>query len=132
VQHELVNAVSGPMATTERAAHKAVTEAREQLERRQTDPQSAGDEPAKRRPGHCPTQPVSLEQAQQELEAASREHARLAQPREQVKARMRGIGHDDHCVDLERGVRRNGPRIASDIHGHIEQMRPMAQHVSSD
>jgi hypothetical protein len=42
---------------------------------------------------------------------------------------MRGIGHDDHCVDRERGVRRNGPRIASDIHGHIEQMRPMAQHA---
>jgi len=27
VQHELVKAVSGPMATKERAAHKAVTEA---------------------------------------------------------------------------------------------------------
>ena len=33
VQHELVKAVSGPMATKERAAHKAVTEATEQLER---------------------------------------------------------------------------------------------------
>jgi hypothetical protein len=41
VQHELVKAVSGPMATKERAAHKAVTEAREQLERVQTHPQSA-------------------------------------------------------------------------------------------
>jgi hypothetical protein len=33
VQHELVTAVSGPMATKERAAHKAVTEATAQLER---------------------------------------------------------------------------------------------------
>src|SRR2546428_10397163 len=48
VQHELVKAVSGPMATKERAAHKAVTEAQEQLERLQTDPQNAGDEPEKR------------------------------------------------------------------------------------
>jgi hypothetical protein len=32
VQHELVKAVSGPMATNERAAYKAVTEAREHLE----------------------------------------------------------------------------------------------------
>jgi hypothetical protein len=44
VQHELVKAVSGPMATKERAAHKAVTEAKEQLERLQNDPQSAGNE----------------------------------------------------------------------------------------
>src|SRR3989475_7427490 len=41
VQHELVKAVSGPMATKERAALKAVTEATAQLERLQSDPQSA-------------------------------------------------------------------------------------------
>jgi Family of unknown function (DUF6399) len=128
VQHELVKAVSGPMATKERAAHKAVTEAREQLERLQTDPESAGDEPEKRRPGHFPKQPVRLEHAEQALEAASREHERLAQQREQVKASIRGIGHDYHFVDLERGVRRNGQLIASDIQGHIEQIRTMAQH----
>jgi hypothetical protein len=128
VQHELVKAVSGPMATKERAAHKAVTEAREQLERLQTDPQSAGDEPEKRRPGHFPKHPVRLEHAEQALEAASREHERLAQQREQVKASIRGIGHDYHFVDLERGVRRNGRLIASDIQGHIEQIRTIAQH----
>src|SRR5262249_3562813 len=43
VQPELVKAVSGPMATKERAAHKAVTEAREQLDRRQSHPQRTGD-----------------------------------------------------------------------------------------
>jgi Family of unknown function (DUF6399) len=128
VQHELVKAVSGPMATKERAAHKAVTEAREQLERLQTDLQSAGDEPAKRCPGRPPKDPVSLEHAEQALEAARREHERLAQHREQVKASIRGIGHDYHFVDLERGVRRNGPLIAADIQGHIEQMRTIAQH----
>jgi hypothetical protein len=51
VQHELVKAVSGPMATKERAADKAVTEATEQLERLQTHPQNPGDKPAKRAPG---------------------------------------------------------------------------------
>ena len=128
VQHELVKAVSGPMATKERAAHKAVTEAREQLERLQTAPQSTGDEPEKCRPGHVPKQPVSLEHAEHVLEAASREHARLAQQRAQVKASIRGIGHDYHFVDLERGVRRNGQLIASAIQGHIEQIRTIAQH----
>ena len=127
VQHELVKAVSGPMATKERAAHQAVTEAREQLERLQSDPQSIGDAPDKRGPGRPPKAPVSLEQAEQALKAASREHERLTQQREQVKASIRGIGHDYHFVDLERGVRRNGQLIASDIQGHIEQSRTIAQ-----
>jgi hypothetical protein len=128
VQHELVKAVSGPMATKERAAHKAVTEATELFERLQSDPQRAGDEPATRRLGRPPKDPVSLEQAEQALDAARREHTRLAVQREQAKASIRGIGHDYHFVDLERGVRRNGQLIASDIQGHIEQVRAIAQH----
>jgi DNA-binding XRE family transcriptional regulator len=128
VQHELGKAVSGPMATKERAAYKAVTQAREQLERLQTHPQSAGDEPEKRDTGRPPKAPVSLEQAAQTLEAASREHERLAQQREHVAKSICGIGHDDHVVDLERGVRRNGPLIASAIQASIEQVRAMAQH----
>ncbi len=128
VQHELVKAVSGPMATKERAAYQAVTEARERLEHVQTGPQSAGDEPETPRPSHPPQQARSLEHAEQALAAASREHERLAQQRQQIKAHIRGIGHDDHCVDLERGVRRNGQLIAADIQGHIAHMRTIAQH----
>jgi len=40
-QPELVKAVSGPMATKERAAQKAVSAATAQLARLQSDPQSA-------------------------------------------------------------------------------------------
>src|SRR5262249_49773256 len=127
VQHELVKAVSGPMAAKERAAHKAVTEAREQLERLQTNPQSAGDEPAKRGPGRPPKASMSLEQAEQALAAASREHERLAQQRAQVKASIRGIGRAYHFVELERGVRRNGKLIAGDIQAHIDTIRTIAQ-----
>jgi len=116
------------MATKERAAHKAVTEAREQHERLQSAPQSIGDEPDKHGRGRPAKAPVSLEQAQHTLEAASREHERLTQHREQVRAGIRGIGHDYHFVDLERGVRRNGPLIAADIQGRIEQIRTIAQH----
>jgi len=127
VQHELVKAVSAPMATKERAAHKAVTEATEQLERLQSDLQSTSEEPEKCRPGRAPKEPLSLEQAGQALAAARREHERLAEQRAQVKARIRGIGHDYHFVDLERGVRRNGQLIAADIQQHIEQIRTLAQ-----
>jgi hypothetical protein len=128
VQHELVKAVSGPMAAKERAAYKAVSEAKEQHERLQSDPKSAGDAPEERCPGHPPKEPMRLEQAEQMLAAACREHVRLAEQREQVKASIRGIGHDYHFVDLERGVRRNGRLIAADIQARIEQIRTVAQH----
>jgi Family of unknown function (DUF6399) len=127
VQHELVKAVSGPMATKERAAHKAVMEAKEQLERLQSDPPGTDDEPQKHRPGRPPKAPMSLEQAEQALDTARREHVRLAEQREQVRASIRGLGHDYHFVDLERGVRRNGQLIASDIQAHIDQIRTVAQ-----
>ena len=42
VQHELVKAVSGPMATKERAASQAVIDATEQLEQLQSDPAKCG------------------------------------------------------------------------------------------
>jgi len=128
VQHELVKAVSGPMATKERAAYKAVSEAKEQHERLQSDPKSADDAPEERCPGHPPKEPMRLEQAEQMLAAACREHVRLAEQREQVKASIRGVGHDYHFVDLERGVRRNGRLIAADIQARIEQIRTVAQH----
>ena len=128
VQHELSKAVSAPMAIKERAAHKAAAEAHEQLEQGQTPLQTTGGEPEKRGPGRPPKAPVSLEQAEQALEAASHAHERVAQQREQVSKSMRAIGHAYHCVDLERGIRRNGQRMAADIQGHSEQARAMAQH----
>jgi len=70
VQHELVKAVSGPMTTKERAAYKAVTEAKEQLERLQSAPAKRGDEAEERRLGRPPMAPVSLEHAEQALEEA--------------------------------------------------------------
>lgn len=94
VQHELVKAVCGPLATKDRAVHKAVTEAGERLERLQSDPPNAGDGPEKRGPGRPPKGPTGLEQAEQALEAASCEHERLAQRREQVQEGLdHGIGH---------------------------------------
>jgi hypothetical protein len=127
VQHELVKAVSAPMGTKERAAHKAMIDAQEQLERLQAHPKSMGEEPEKRGPGRPPKEPVSLEQAQQALEAATQEHERLSEPRAKVQQSLRGIGHHYHFVDLERGVRRNGQLIASEIQAHIEQIRTVAQ-----
>src|SRR5206468_1748971 len=54
VQHELVKAVSGPMATKQRAAAKAATEAHERLEQGQGQLQGAGAAPEKRGPGRPP------------------------------------------------------------------------------
>lgn len=126
-QHELVQAVSGPMAAKERAALKVVSDAAQPLERLQSQPPSPGDEPDKPRPGRPPKNPGSLEQAEQALDAAKRERERLAGQREQVHQRIRGIGHDDHFVDLKRGVRRNGRLIAADMQGRLDAIRTVAQ-----
>src|SRR5207302_11386020 len=75
-----------------------------------------------------PKGPMSLEQAQHALESATEEHERLAEQRAKVQQSIRGLGHDDHCVDPERGGRRNGQLIAADMQEHIEQIRTVAQH----
>jgi DNA-binding XRE family transcriptional regulator len=129
VQCELSKAVSAPMAIKERAAHKAAAEAQEQLEQVQTHLQTTGGEPEKRGPGRPPKALVSLEHAEQALEAARRQHECLAQQREQVSKSIRAIGQAYHVVDLERGVRRNGQLIAAELQGHIEQARAVAQHA---
>jgi hypothetical protein len=67
VQHELVKAVCGPMATKQRAAAKAVTEAQTRVEHRQGQLWGAGDTPQKRSPGRPPHAAASLEQLQQEV-----------------------------------------------------------------
>src|SRR5262245_66457249 len=60
VQHELVKAVSGPMAAKERAAQKAISEATAQLARLQSEPQSTGAAPAQCSAGEPPQHPRSL------------------------------------------------------------------------
>jgi hypothetical protein len=127
VQQELSKAVSASLATKERAADKALRDAKEQLEQAQARLANTSDQPQKRSPGRLPKAPMSLEQAQQHLETASREHERLAQQRQQVKQSIEAVGQAYHFVDLERGVRRNGRLIAADIRTQIEMIRTVAQ-----
>jgi len=128
VQHELVKAVCGPMATKQRAAAKAVAAAQEQLEQGQGQLQGAGDAPDKRGPGRPPKATASLEQLEWEAQAARQEFERISAQREQVAQSIRGIGHAYHFVDVERGVRRNGQLIVADIQAQIDTIRTVAQH----
>jgi hypothetical protein len=128
VQQELVKAVSGPMATKQRAAGKAATEAHKRLEQVRGRLQSAGGEPQKHGPGCPPKDTARLEQLEQEAEVARQEHQRISAQREQVAQSIRTIGQAYHFVDLERGVRRNGKLIAADIHEQIDTVRSVAQH----
>ena len=128
VQHELVKAVCGPMATKQRAAAKAASEAQERLEQVQGQLQDAGDAPQKRGPGRPPQATASLEQLEQDAQAARQEFERISAQREQVAQSIRRIGQAYHFVDLERGVRRNGQLIAADIHAQIDTIRSVAQH----
>jgi hypothetical protein len=128
-QHERVKAVSGPMATKQRAAGKAATEAHKRLEQVQGQLQGAGGEPQKRGPGRPPKHTARLEQLAQAAEVARQEHQRLSAQREQVAQRIRALGQAYHFVDVERGVRRNGQLIAADIQEQIDTVRTVAQHA---
>lgn len=128
VQHELVKAVCGPMATKQRAAAKAATEAQERLAQGHGQLQGAGDAPAKREPGRPPKATASLEQLEREVQAASQEFERISAQRAQVAQSIRRIGQAYHFVNVERGVRRNGQLIAADIQAQIDRIRSVAQH----
>jgi hypothetical protein len=127
VQPELSKAVTGSMATKQRAAHKAVVKAEEALKRVHEHLVNANDEAAQRVSGRPRKRDTSLQQGEEDLEAARQEHQRLAGQREQVAQSIRAIGHAYHFVDLERGVRRNGKLIASDIQAQINTIRTIAQ-----
>jgi hypothetical protein len=116
------------MATKQRAAGKAATEAQKRLEQVQGQLQSADGEPQKHGPGRPPQDPVSLKRREQEAEMARQEHQRISAQREQVTQSIRAIGHAYHFVDVERGVRRNGRLIAADIQEQIDTVRTVAQH----
>ena len=128
VQHALVKAVSGPMATKQRAAGTAATEAHKRLEQVRGRLQSAGGEPQKHGPGCPPKDTARLEQLEQEAEGARQEPQRISAQREQGAQSIRTIGQAYHVVDVERGVRRHGKRIAADIHEQMDTVRSVAQH----
>ena len=98
-QPALVKAISGALATKQRAAGKADTEAQAMLEPRQERLQHSSDAPAKRGPGRPPTAAARLEPVAQQAEAASRESQRLSGQREKVAQSLRAIGHAYHWVD---------------------------------
>jgi uncharacterized protein DUF6399 len=129
VQHELVKAVSGPMATKQRAAAKAASEAQERVEHRQGHLQGAGDAPHKRGPGRPPRAAANLEQLVQAAQAARQEFERISAQRERVAHSIRMIGQVYHVVDVERGVRRNGRLIAADIREQMGIIRSVAQYA---
>jgi hypothetical protein len=127
VQHELSQAVSAPMAAKQRAAAKVVVKAEATLHQVQARLHTTTGEPAKRDPDRPAKVAATLEQVAQDVEAARPEHHRLAGRREQVTQSIRAIGHAYHCVDLERGVRRNGKLIAGDIQAQLDTIRTLAQ-----
>lgn len=127
VQHELIKAVSGPMAAKQRAAAQVVTTAEETLQQAQEHAQRDNTVPQRRSPGRPPKATPCLEQAAQAVEAAQHAYQHLCQVRDQIGQSIRALGHAYHFVDLERGVRRNGKLIASDIQAQMDTIRTIAR-----
>jgi hypothetical protein len=88
VQHELVNAVSGPMAAKQRAAAKVVTEAQERLEHVQGHLQGAGNTPAKRGGRVAPHRPPKP--------GAGRPGRASGEPRTRAPQRPARAGRSEH------------------------------------
>lgn len=128
VQHELVKAVSAPMAAKQRAAEKALRTAQETLQQVQEQAQRDSPQLQRRGPGRPPKALPGLESAKQEVEVTGQEHQRLTEQREKLAQSIRAIGHAYHFVDLDRGVRRNGKLIATDIQESIDTMRTISRH----
>ena len=113
----------------QRALGKAATEAQKRLETRcKANCRARAVSLQKHGPGRPPKDTASLEQLAQEADVARQEHQRMSAQREQVAQSIRTIGHAYHCVDVERGVRRNGKLIAADIQEQIDTVRTVAQH----
>jgi hypothetical protein len=126
-QQELVKAVSAPLATKQRAASKAATAAQQRLEPRQPPLHDYVDEPPPQAVARGPQHTPRGDQAVHEAHAASQELARISAQREQVAQSIRRIAQAYHFVDVERGGRRNGQLIASDIAQEIATIRAIAQ-----
>jgi hypothetical protein len=122
----LSQAVSAPMAAQQRAAAKVVVKAAATLHHVHERFHTTTGEPDTRGPGRPATGAAHLEQAEQDMEAARQDPHRLAGQREQGPPSLRALGHASPFVDLERGGRRQGQRIAGDIQRHIETLRTMA------
>lgn len=110
MQPELVKAVSGPMATTQRAAIKGAAEAQEHLDQAQAH--------------------ARRELARTAAHGASWERDRISAQRAQVPQRIRRLREVSPVVDLARGVRRNAHLSAADIREQGAPMRRVAQEAS--
>ena len=130
VPDALSKAIAAPMAVKQRAAAQAVAQAEAPRKRVHERLDNTDGEPAKRGPGRPPKAAASLEPVAQDVAGARHEPQRLTQQREQGAQRMRPIGHASHFVDLERGVRRPGKRMAGDIQAQIAPIRTVAQQAS--
>jgi hypothetical protein len=131
VHHELSQAVSVPLATTQRAAATAVAKAEKTLKQAHEYLALATNAPAQRGPGHPPKGVASLEQVKDALEGARDAHQRLSAQHAQVMQCIRAIGQAYHFVDLDRGGRRHGKRIAGALQAQTDTIRAIAQQKTS-
>ena len=114
------------MAAKQRAAAQAVAQAAARRTRVPERLDQANGAPAQQGPGRPPQATARLAQGAQDVEAARQAPQRLAGPRAMVPQSLRAIGHAAPCVDLERGGRRHGTRLAGAIPRHVDTIRPLA------
>ena len=119
-------ALAAPSAAQPRAAEKAVVQAAVTRQGVHAPRSRAHNEPRTPGPGRPPKGAARLEPVAPAVAAARHEPQRLPAQRAQVPQSLRAIGPADPVVARERGVRRQGKRMAGDRPQHIDPIRPMA------
>ena len=121
VQHEVVKGVGGALASKERKAERAATEAREKVNELQKRLET-GERVAQVLTQRL-TQARQQEQAsQQALEMASRQ-------RERARQAIQGLSLSYHPYDLETGAERNAEQVSVSLAQHFAQIEGVASEV---
>ena len=118
VQHEVVKGVGGALASKERKAERAATEAREKVNELQKRLETGGRE------AQVLTQ--LLTEARQQEQARQQALEMASTQRERARQAMQGLSTSYHPYDLETGAERNAEQVSICLAQHFAQIEGIA------
>jgi hypothetical protein len=124
-QHELSKALAPTLAAKTRQARRWLEQAHERGIQAQQAAAAAASQP--RGPGRPVDHAAKLQEAQQWLAGAARYVDTCVSRQETFRAAVRGLGEDDHPVNLTTGA----PQNAANVRGRLEQRLVAAAQVAA-
>jgi hypothetical protein len=125
-QHELTKGLALALAARTREARRWLEEAQGDHDAAQAAAAAAAGQP--RGPGRPVDHAARVHQAEQMVAGMERYVGVCASHQEALRAAVRGLGEDDHPVDLTSG----GPQDAATVRGKLEQRLAAVEQVAAD